>query len=624
MSKPNLDLQVEPVDSGKAEFLLLAATTASGTTGVKIVLRLRLQNNGTSTVKVKGIRFSFPGSSYPAVDMQGVNKDGSLDLVAGVPAYWCDGVVYLDAMGNPVPSGGSAVINSVYLTGAAPAQVKVDVSCKDFTEPASITLSLQAHKSPVAGDAYRFPFAAGDLRADEYMSASAVHWADGGMGTQIFAHDIGVIGWDNNAKQWSGILPGTDGSKNEHYRIWGKPVRAAAAGTVEDWADGLDDNTVLGKFPVPTPAQLRGNHITLRHGTEVVTYCHFRKGSLVESLKKKGTAVYEGQMLGQAGNTGNTTNPHTHVECERASDVALRPLPFRSGWLIDPSKLSPPGASGPWFKLQGHGICKDSASIWPASTSPGFPVPTFGISMQGDWGNSFFINSDLATFEQTAQNLFDHNGRRLIRVTTYLENGARRWVGIARDGDWANHWWISPDLSSFQQTAQDLFDKKGLRLIYVSSFVDGGQRKWIGIARGGDWASRLIIKNDLSSFSTEAQTLFDHDGLRLIHVMTWAEGGQRKWFGIARQGDWANRWWISPDLGSFSTTAQQLFDHEGKRLVHVTAYKEGNEHRWIGIARSGNWANRWYFHADLDTFGLEAQHLFDSDHLRLVHVEMLE
>src|SRR5262249_6850171 len=153
--------------------------------------------------------------------------------------------------------------------------------------------------------------------------------------------------------------------------------------------------------------------------------------------------------------TGNTTNPHTHIECERASDTALRPLPFRSCWVVDQGKLAPPGASGPWFRLHGHGVSKDAVAIWPASMSPGFAVPTVGISMQGDWGNSFFIGSDLASFQQMAQSLFDHNGRRLVRVTTFLENGARRWVGISRDGDWVNHWWVSPDLAAFQATAQD-------------------------------------------------------------------------------------------------------------------------------------------------------------------------
>ena len=417
--------------------------------------------------------------------------------------------------------------------------------------------------------------------------------------------------------------------KNADYRIWGKPIRAMADGTVEDFSDGMDDNTIVAdangdiQFPTPTPSPVGGNNIIIKHGTEIMKYSHLRKGSMPAELKKKGTKVSEGQLLGRVGNTGNSTNPHTHIHCERASDSALRPLPLRSASVVDRAKLSPPGADGPWFRLSGHGIPKDGVSIWPASTAPGFPVPTVGISMGGDWASSFFIRSDLAAFQKTAQSLFDDQGRRLIRVTTYLEDGALRWIGVSRSGDWANRWWISPDLTSFLKTAQEHFDKSGLRLIYVDSFVDKGKRSWIGIARGGDWASRLTMKDDLASFSQETQKRFDENGLRLIYVHTWTEGAKRRWFGISRSGTWANNWWISPNIGEFSTRAQKLFDEDKRRLIHVTSYREGNERRWLGISRSGDWANRWYMRSDLDSFRLESQRLFDDEHLRLVHVETL-
>jgi len=618
MSSPKLDIQVEPSESGQARYLPLAATTASRKTGVKIVLRLRLQNKSTVALKVTGITFSFPGSATPPVPMQGVNLDGSLDLDPDEAAFWSNGRVDLD----PDPDVDSFVNNSVYLVGPAPAQVKVDVKCKDFSDPATVTLALAAHKSGVPAGAYRFPYAAGELRKDEFYATSAVHWANGGSGgTQIFAHDIGVVGWDNGS--WSSLVPGGDSKKNEDYRIWGKPVRAMADGIVEDFHDGMDDNTVLGKFPQPTPSPVGGNNITIRHGTELVKYSHFRKGSMPAAIKQKGVAVSAGQLLGRAGNTGNSTNPHTHIHCVRASDSALRPLPLRSAWVIDRTTLSPPGADGPWFRLQGHGIPKDAVSIWPASPRPATRSPTVGIAMAGDWANSFFIRPDLASFQKTAQELFDDKGRRLIRVTTFTENGARRWMGISRAGDWANRWWVSPDLASFQKTAQELFDEKGLRLVHVSTFVEGGKRSWIGIARAGDWASRLTIKDSLSSFSKATQELFDDKGLRLIHALTWMDGGQRWWFGISRSGNWANRWWISTDLGSFSTKAQDLFDNEGKRLVHVTSYVEGGERRWLGISRSGDWANRWFVRSDLDSFSLEAQRLFDDEGLRLIQVETL-
>jgi len=213
MAAPNLQLEIQPVENGKATYLLLAPTTASGKTVVKVVLRLRMENTGNSTVKVKAIKFSFPGSSQPAKDMDGVNLDGGLDLSPGETAKWSNGRVDID----PDPDVKEFVNNSIYLTGTAPTQVKVEVTCKDYSDPVTRTLPLVEHVSPVAGGAYRFPYAAGELRDDEYYQTDAVHWANGGGGgTQIFAHDIAVVGWDSKAKKWSGLLPG--GSKPRHQQ----------------------------------------------------------------------------------------------------------------------------------------------------------------------------------------------------------------------------------------------------------------------------------------------------------------------------------------------------------------------------------------------------------------------
>jgi hypothetical protein len=297
--------------------------------------------------------------------MKDVNSYGNLELAAGASTFWSNGKSHTDA----------TIDNAVYLTGAVPAKVKVSLVCKNFSEAATVTLPLVPHKSPVAGDAYVFPYAAADLRPNEYMRASAVHWANGGAtGTQIFAHDVGCSGWDSDSDEWSDWLPGTDGSKNEHFRVWGKSLRALAAGTVQSWLNDMDNNTVTvpPSFPatLPPPADGSGNHIVINYGTEVVTCCHLQKGSIPAALQTVGAPVAIGQLLGLVGNSGNAGGPHTHIECERASDNALRPLPFRDAWVIDQGKLTPPGAIGPWFRLHGHGISKDTVSIWPLRRHP--------------------------------------------------------------------------------------------------------------------------------------------------------------------------------------------------------------------------------------------------------------
>ncbi len=71
--------------------------------------------------------------------------------------------------------------------------------------------------------------------------------------------------------------------------------------------------------------------------------------------------------------------------------------------------------------------------------------------------------------------------------------------------------------------AQQLFDDKGRRLIKVETFVESGQRKWVGIAQDGNWASRFVSPRSLSEFDTKVQQLFDEDSLRLIDVKIFEE-----------------------------------------------------------------------------------------------------
>lgn len=634
MSTPNLTIAVEPVESGKAVYLDIAPSAAGGQALVKIVLRLRITNNESKKVTVSGIQFTFPGSQVAAVSMQGVplalDPDGDTTaaqaqgaIQAGQTATWSNGVVNLDS--------DTTVSNVIYLPAPAPPKISARVSCAGFTSPASVTFDLARYTSPTPAGAFLFPFSAGDLRNGEFAVTSAQHWANGGAaGGQIFAHDIGIQAVDPSSQSWTQLLPGGSKMNNDDYRIWSKPVRAFADGVVESWKDGMATNTITVDAnggllkPSPTPDPVAGNHFWIRHDNVLVLYAHLQQGTLPAALLQKGAPVKAGQTLGLAGNSGNSTNPHTHIQCQRDSTGGpLRPMPFRHAWVLDRTKVPSAPADGPWVRLTADGISKDAVAIWPESTWPTFRIPAAGIARGGNWASNYWISGDFASFRTKAQDLFDQKGRRLIWIDTFLENGHRRWAGIARSGDWANSFWVSPNLASFKTTAQDLFDQKGRRLVHVHTYAEGGQRRWVGIAQGGDWANSFWISPNETAFKQEAQRLFDEKGRRLVFVTTYLEDGQRRWVGISRSGDWANSFWISPDEAAFKQEAQKLFDEKGRRLIHVSTYKEGNQRRWIGIARSGDWANSFWVSKDLDSFNLTAQDLFDDKGRRLVAVEFL-
>src|SRR5262249_5076953 len=138
--------------------------------------------------------------------------------------------------------------------------------------------------------------------------------------------------------QVSCLLPGTDGTHNGDYRIWGKPIYAVADGTVLEGVDGVptnptpitswtDQNDLNAKLAdqgttywwVVCPNLCKfpnggaGNHFYIQQCDEVVLYAHMQPGSLPAKLLTKGAAVKAGDFLGLAGNAGNSTAPHLHI-----------------------------------------------------------------------------------------------------------------------------------------------------------------------------------------------------------------------------------------------------------------------------------------------------------------------
>jgi hypothetical protein len=199
------------MENGKAVCLPLAPKSVGSKAQVKIVLACLIKNNEATNLELSGVTFSFPGSSAAAKIMQGVTM-ASDPIAPHASTWWSNGVVKL--------SENNAINNAVYLDAPAPPKIEVKLSFTGYNLPIRITADLAAHKCPAPTGGWLFPFSASDLRAGEYYSTSAQHWANGGgMGRQIYAHDIGCVGWDNATESFKSTLPGKDGSQNENYRL---------------------------------------------------------------------------------------------------------------------------------------------------------------------------------------------------------------------------------------------------------------------------------------------------------------------------------------------------------------------------------------------------------------------
>ncbi|WP_341730181.1 M23 family metallopeptidase [Brooklawnia sp.] len=71
---------------------------------------------------------------------------------------------------------------------------------------------------------------------------------------------------------------------------------------------------------------LAGNHILIDSGRTVIALCHLRQGSVTV---RPGQRVRTGDSVGRCGNSGNSTEPHLHIQAidnrdiERARAVPL-------------------------------------------------------------------------------------------------------------------------------------------------------------------------------------------------------------------------------------------------------------------------------------------------------------
>lgn len=105
----------------------------------------------------------------------------------------------------------------------------------------------------------------------------------------------------------------TDEDDATTYLAWGAPVLAPIAGTVVVAVGDLPD-VPIGESDRDN---LAGNHVVLDAGDgRFVLLAHLREGSLQVAV---GEMVEVGERLAELGNSGNTSEPHLHLQVQDAA-----------------------------------------------------------------------------------------------------------------------------------------------------------------------------------------------------------------------------------------------------------------------------------------------------------------
>jgi hypothetical protein len=107
----------------------------------------------------------------------------------------------------------------------------------------------------------------------------------------------------------------TTGKTNEDFYAFGKQLFAPCDGEIVLVTDGIKDNNV-GEM---NAAYVGGNMVIIKtSNNEFVVFCHFKNSSI---LVKNGQQIKQGQLLGQCGNSGRSSEPHLHFHLQNGIDM---------------------------------------------------------------------------------------------------------------------------------------------------------------------------------------------------------------------------------------------------------------------------------------------------------------
>jgi hypothetical protein len=116
----------------------------------------------------------------------------------------------------------------------------------------------------------------------------------------------------------------------ERFPGFGRPVLAPIDGVVAAAHDAEADHPAYRGVPSIRYAltqrrraeagwvALAGNHVLIDRDGVVVAVCHLQQGSV---KVRSGQRVRIGDVLGRCGNSGNSTEPHVHVQAIDSRDI---------------------------------------------------------------------------------------------------------------------------------------------------------------------------------------------------------------------------------------------------------------------------------------------------------------
>jgi hypothetical protein len=624
-TSPNVDISIEPKEGDYLVFHPTPGFTSNESPLAQLSVLAFVYNKGTMTVDLDKVVLEYKKGA------QTIKKTVWLpsDQLIIDPGY-----VWAWQNSRPYHEPGDVL----FLESAFPNKLVLSFYFKNYLSAVKIEKKIKPYSKGLA-----LPFKHSDLGSDEFYTGYSMH----GGGDQVFAYDLGAQGYYNNA--WSDLKPNKDWSENKNYRIWGKSVYAMADGEVLHFVndcpnnpkpDGTDEGLKKQKEDYWGSFEYggSGNHFYIRHGDVVALYAHMQKGTLTGKFLSKGAQVKKGDLLGKAGNSGNSTGPHTHIHIKTyvsddgPEDGWFRPLLFNNGYVIGTANYTKPKSNINWSKLQTQGIpgLKGKACfIWPSATHPYCAYPAnwgevcrFGVieskyqeEFDKVWtcgyypiwvdaydagGNTYFNvifrpskgvqwvarhNMDGDKYQKEF-NAWGKAGYRLINVNSYLLKGKVRYAAVWIKDKSVSYFAYHGKKLAWHESKFKEHSKGGWVPVNVSCVVSGGQiyvtALWEKKNTGGFYLRPVMT---LKEYKDAFKQYSDKEKFKVVYMDGFVLNGKPIlsviWYKNVQN---YSSWWAKHHLNTSQFQAEYNTQLDNGYLTRcIAGYNDGGTQRFEGV-----------------------------------------
>jgi hypothetical protein len=215
------------------------------------------------------------------------------------------------------------------------------------------------------------------------------------------------------------------------------------------------------------------------------------------------------------------------------------------------------------------------------------PAPQYlGVFNPEPEGRAVVVGMEWGAFKKRVDDLASR-GLQLMDIETFEQGGKPYWSGIFRSTQIATLLLANQDWDTFLKNWKTVTGSRK-RLINFTVYQNGGKTTFAGIFRDLSEKHSFWVGQSQKDFVAKVKELAGAQGLRLLDMNVYRAGGPSLLYaGTFRYQETPNELWTALDQNAFNAKWQAA---RGKQmqLVDVETYKDGDKRFYDAVAHAGS------------------------------------